>query len=167
MFGARYYYFVKNKDYVVNPSWVNEHNKQCNSLPFPSFFDKELLYIYDFLYLDLGVALGVTFDSLFLDGTRVDYNQPRKSENKAPLISFIVRLVFTLGWIFITIWLGTYYLKMMVHHNLFLLAIPYFICGLGLTSFWKYMFMFMDGTRNEIYPIASTNAVELRKVEPS
>jgi hypothetical protein len=165
--GARIYYSMKNQDYVVNPTWIEEHKKQCSSLPFPSFFDKEILTIYNFLYLDLGVFLGLVIDSLLLNGTRVDYNHPRVEDNKVPFIGVIIRFAITIGWVLLNLWVGTYYLSMLVHHQLYLLAIPYFICGLGLTTFLKYIFQLFKATRTEIYPIAGTNAVELRRADQS
>ena len=160
---SRYYYSVKTKDYVVNPEWIEEHKKQCGSLKFPSFFDKEMLYIYRFIYLDLGLAIGITLDSLLLGGTRVDFNHPRKSDNSLPIVAFLIRFVLTLGWVVLCCLLGSFYLEMLVHQKLFLLAIPYFVCGLGLTTFLKYIFHLFKATRAEVHPIPFTNAVELRR----
>lgn len=126
-----------------------------------------MLYIYRFLYLDLGLVIGIALDSLLLGGTRIDYNHPRKSDNSIPVVGFLIRFVLSLGWILLCCLLGSYYIEMLVHQKLFLQAIPYFLCGLGLTTFLKYFFHLFKATRAEIHPIPGTSAVELRRADQS
>lgn len=160
---ARVFYYYENKGYIVNPLWKAEHAKNCGQLPFPSFFDKELLRVYNFLYLDLGLMIGLVVDALLLGGTRIDYNQLRRAEQRNPLVGFILRLFITVCWVLLCVWGGVYFLGLLIHQWLFVLAIPYFICGLGLTTFLKYIFKLLGATRPDIYPIPDVKAVELRK----
>lgn len=167
LLASRYYYSVKNRDFVVNPEWINQHKISCGTLRYPSFYDKEMLYIYRFLYLDLGIVIGMALDAILLGGTRIDYNHPRKADNNVPVVGFLIRFLLTLGWIVLCCLVGSYYFEMLVHHKQFLHALPYFICGLGLTTFLKYIFHLLKATRAEIHPIPGTSAVELRRADQS
>jgi len=113
----------------------------------------------------MGVGVGTAFDSLFLGGTRVDYNQVRSSEDRHPTIAFLIRLVISVGWVLLTLWGGEKLLKLVIHKWLFVLAAPYFICGFGLFTFLKYIFYLFGATRSEIYPHPDIAAVELRKAD--
>lgn len=163
--GARFYYGYQMTDYTVNPKWKSEHKDQCGLLAFPSFFDKELFNVYKFIYLSMGVAVGTAFDSLVLGGTRIDYNQVRSSEDRNPLLAFLLRAFITIGWILLTVLGGEYLLKMIIHRWLFVLALPYALCGFGLFTFLKYVFNLLGSTRAEIHPIPDVSAVELRRAD--
>jgi len=162
---ARVFYHFQIKDFTVNPGWKSEHYDQCGLLTFPSFFDKEMLYAYNFAYLFFGIALGLTFDSIVLGGTRVDYNQVRESEDRKPFIAFIIRFLVTIVWVLLCLWGGIALLKLLVHRWLFILAIPYFVCGFGLFSIIKYVFKLLHASRPEINPIPDVAAVELRTAD--
>lgn len=161
----RIFYSVQIADFTVNPRWKSEHFDECGVLPFPSFFDKELLYTYNFLYLNIGCMAGMVFDALILGGTRIDYNQLRTSEGRNPIVGFILRVLITVGWVLLNVWGFVALLKMIIHHWLFLLAIPYFVCGFGLFSFIKYLFKLVGATRPVIYPIPEVVVVGLRKTD--
>jgi membrane-associated phospholipid phosphatase len=165
LLGIRVLYYFQVQDFTVNPKWKSEHHDLCGPLPFPSFFDKEMLIGYSFLYLNLGVMTGLVLDSLLLGGTRIDYNQIRKGEHRNEYLGFFLRLAITIGWVALTIWGLHYLLSMLIHHWLFVLAIPYFVCGLGLFTFLKYIFQIVGATRPEIYPIPEMSAVELRRAD--
>ena len=163
--GARFFYSYQIKDFTVNPKWKSEHKDQCGLLAFPSFFDKEMFNAYKFIYLSMGIAVGTAFDSILLGGTRVDYNQVRSSEDKNPIVGFFIRLIVTVSWVLLTVWGGEALLKLIIHRWLFVLAIPYFICGFGLFTLIKYVFSLLGATRNEIHPIPDVAAVELRRAD--
>lgn len=156
---ARVYYFYQIQDYTVNPRWKSNHYDDCGLLAFPSFFDKEMLQVYNFMYLWLGCLSGLFFDSIFLGGTRIDFNQVRESEDRKPTYSFIMRFVVTLSWCLLTVWGGVELLRLLVHHWLFILAIPYFVCGFGLFSFIPFFQKLLVATRPEIKPVVEVNAV--------
>ena len=161
--GGRVLYYFQTQDFTVNPKWKSEHFDECGVLPFPSFFDKEMWRIYTFLYLDFGITVGVVFDSLFLGGTRIDYNQLRKSEDRSPLVGAIFMFFITLVWILLTLWGLVALLEMIIHRWLFVLAIPYFICGFGLYTFLKYFFKLVGATRPQIHPVPEMSAVGEQK----
>lgn len=163
--GAKLMYNWQVDGFTVNPRWKSEHLDVCGKLPYPSFFEKELLFIYRFIYLNLGIYFGMTFDALALGGTRIDYNQMRESEGRSPLVGFLVRFIVTIGWILLNLWGLQYVLNLVIHEWLFVLAIPYFLCTFGMFSILKYPFLLLGATKNEIYPIPETSAVELRKAE--
>ena len=163
--GVRILYYFQIQDFTVNPNWKSEHFDECGILPFPAFFDKEMSLTYNFLYLDLGIVVGLAFDSLVLGGTRTDFNQLRTSEERSPILGFVFRFLITVGWILLNLWGFTSLLKMLIHHWLFILAIPYFLCGFGLFSFLKYIFEIVGATRPEIHPIPEMTSVELRKAD--
>lgn len=165
LLAIRVLYYFQIQDFTVNPKWKSEHFDQCGTLPFPSFFDKEMLFAYNFLYLNIGVITGLVVDSILLGGTRVDYNQLRAKEHRSSILGFLLRLLITVGWVLLNVWGFTYLLSMVVHHYLFVLAIPYFVCGLGLFSIIKYPFQLVGATRPEIYPIPEMSAVELRRAD--
>jgi hypothetical protein len=100
--GIRIYYYYMTKGFTVNPKWKSNHLDDCGHLGFPSFFDKELFFAYKFVYLAIGVMVGIGFDSLVLGGTRVDYNQLRTSEDRNPTVGFILRLVITIAWVLLS-----------------------------------------------------------------
>lgn len=158
-----YHYLVK--DFYVNPKWQAQHFKNCGELPAISFFDKELTFVYQFLFLSLGVQLGITIDSILLGGTKVDYNQLRKSEDRNPLVGFIVRLIITVAWVLLCLWGVPILLKMLTSSLLFIFALPYFFCSLGMYSFLKYVFKILGATRPNIYPREDMHAVGLRKAD--
>ena len=160
--GGRVLYYFQIQDFTVNPRWKSEHFDECGILAFPSFFDKEMWFIYNFLYLDLGILVGIVFDSLILGGTRTDYNQLRKSEDRSPIVGFVFMFLITLAWILLTLWGFVALLEMLIHHWLFVMAIPYFVCGFGLYTFLKYIFLIVGATRPEIHPIPEMSAVEQR-----
>lgn len=122
-------------------------------------------HVYNFFYLDLGVMIGIAFDSLLLGGTRIDYNQLRKSEHRNGLIGFAIRLVITVGWALLNLWGFVALLQMIVHKWLFLLGIPYFVFGFGLFTFLKFIFKLLGATRADIYPKPDVHAVQLRKAD--
>ncbi|CAI2366914.1 unnamed protein product [Moneuplotes crassus] len=159
----RVYYGFQVSGFTVNPHWKSEHVDKCKLLPFPGFFDKEMGRVYNFLFLDLGVIVGIAFDSLLLGGTRVDYNQLRESEDRNSLVGFIFRYLITIVWIALSIFGLDYLLDMLVHHWLFIIAIPYFVCGFALYTFMKYIFELVGATRPEIHPIPEIKSVEPRK----
>lgn len=117
---ARIYYAFQTSGFTVNPHWKSEHADKCKILSFPGFFDKEMGRIYNFLFLDLGIIIGLVFDSLILGGTRVDYNQLRESEDRNSLVGFIFRFIMTVGWVLACIIGMDYLLDMLVHHWLFI-----------------------------------------------
>jgi hypothetical protein len=147
LLAIRLVYHFQTKDFTVNPKWKSEYKDECGVLTFPSFFDKEMSYAYNFLALSFGVTLGIAVDSILLGGTRVDYNQLRKSEGRNPLLGFIFRVVITVGWGMLNLWGFVSLLQLLVHHSLWPLAIPYFIFGFGLFTFIKYMFKLVGATR--------------------
>lgn len=162
---AKLLYHYQKKDYTINPRWKSNHRDDCGLLPYPSFFDKEMLMVYRFMYLNLGVVLGYGFDSLVLGGTRIDFNQLRSSEGKNPVLGFIIRFVLMGGWILLNVWGFQSLMNMVVHKWLFLQAIPYFTAGFPLLSFMKYPFKLLGATRDEIYAPNDMGAVQLRQAE--
>jgi membrane-associated phospholipid phosphatase len=161
----RVVYYFQVKDFTVNPKWKSEHFDECGVLPFPSFFDKEMWFTYNWMYFNIGCAVGVAFDALVLGGTRVDYNQVRKSDGRNAWLALILRFIIAGAWILLNLWGFVALLEMMIHHWLFVMAIPYFVCGFGLFSFIKYLFLFSGASRAEIFPIPEMNAVELRRAD--
>ena len=119
---TRVYYSFQIDGFTVNPKWKSEFLDDCGFLAFPSFFDKEMSMVYNFLYLDLGVVIGLVFDSLILGGTRTDYNQLRASEERNSLVGFIFRFVITIGWVLLCVFGLGALLNMLVHHWLFVLG---------------------------------------------
>jgi hypothetical protein len=162
---ARLFYYYQTQDYTINPRWKANHKDDCGLLPFPSFFDKEMLNIYRFLYLNLGLVLGYGFDSLVLGGTRVDFNQQRKSEGGNPTVGFLIRFFLILGWVLLNVWGFQSLMGLVVHKWLFVLAIPYFTAGFPIFSFMKYVFKLLGATRPEISPPIEMGAVGLRQAE--
>lgn len=130
----RVYYSFQVDGFTVNPKWKSEHLDDCGVLPFPSFFDKEMGHIYNFLYLDLGIIFGLFIDSILIGGTRVDYNQLRESEERNALVGFLFRYIITVAWVLLTIWGLGYLLQMLVHHWLFVLG-KYRISHCGFNYF--------------------------------
>jgi membrane-associated phospholipid phosphatase len=165
LLAIRVLYYFQVMDFTVNPKWKSEHHDLCGPLPFPSFFDKEMLFAYNFLYLNLGVMTGLVLDSLLLGGTRIDYNQIRKGENRNEYLGLFLRLVITIVWVLLTVWLLDYLISLLFNKWMFVLAIPYFVCGFGLFTFLKYIFQIVGATRPEIYPIPEMSSVELRRAD--
>lgn len=163
--GAKILYSYQIKSFTVNPTWKAQHRDDCGKLPYPSFFDKELLIAYRFTLLNYGIALGYVLDSVILGGTRIDYNQVRASEGQSPAVSFIIRFCITLFWIILNIGPVQMLINLIVHSWFILHAIPYFTMGLGIYGLLKYPFHLLGATRPEIYPIPAMSAVGLRKAD--
>lgn len=163
--GTRLVYYYQIQGFSVNATWKEQHRDDCGKLPFPSFFDKELLISYRFIFFNYGIALGYVLDSVLFNGTRIDYNQVRTSEGQSPIISFFIRFIITMIWVVLNLWLFQGLINLVVHKWFFLLAVPYFTMGLGIFGFLKYPFYILGATRPEIHPVPAIKAVELRRAD--
>lgn len=84
MYGARTYIISAfNKMDDVPPEWVLAFEKQCGKPTSPHWFYFHLRMIYQYSLFFIGIALGVTFDSLVLGGTIIFFN--KTSEENYPL----------------------------------------------------------------------------------
>lgn len=76
MLWAHYWVIAEfNKAKDVPPEWVLIYEQKCGKVKHPTFYYLHLKNTYAYMLLFLGCILGVTFDSLVLGGTMINYNK--------------------------------------------------------------------------------------------
>ena len=124
------YYFNQMGD--IPPKWIEEYLHECDKLVHPSFFYLHLHTIYTYAFLLLGCVLGVTADSVFMDGTIIDYNKTLEMEKGNSIIPF--KGIFR--WAIVA--LQFYILKAFSNY-----LIPGTLTNLWLSNIWMLVMAFL------------------------